>query len=72
MEAGPLLIAVEAKSGATTNGSFFEHVSAFAEAMQTQPGAPEVTRRVIYGGKETHTRSGVELISWDAIQSVDW
>jgi len=72
VEAGPRLIAVEAKSGATTNGSFFKHLAAFTEQMQAQPGVTEIIRRVVYGGDETQTRSAGELISWAAIQNVDW
>ncbi|NOY94321.1 MAG: ATP-binding protein [Deltaproteobacteria bacterium] len=72
VEAGPRLIAVEAKSGATAGGGFFKHLGAFAEEMKTQPGAPGVTRRVVYGGDEAQLRSAGELIPWAQIQSVDW
>ncbi len=72
VEAGARLFAVEAKSGATASGSFFRHLGAFAEAMEAQPGTPQVVKRVLYGGDDTQTRSAGELISWASIQSVDW
>ncbi len=72
VESGPRLIAVEAKSSATASASFFKHLLTFAEEMEARPGVTEVIRRVVYGGDATQARSAGELLSWAAIQSVEW
>jgi len=40
--------------------------------MEARPGVTEVIRRVVYGGDATQARSAGELLSWAAIQSVEW
>lgn len=72
VEAGPRVIAVEAKSGATMSGDFFKHLTTFGDELKAEPGAPEVIRRVVYGGDESQRRSAGEIVPWAQIQSVAW
>jgi hypothetical protein len=72
VEAGDLLFAVEAKSGATVAKDFFAPLSIFTgrvgEAMpHVQPRA-----RLVYGGDRREMRSDVDVLPWREIHDVDW
>ena len=59
----------EAKSAQTLNREFFRNVKTLAEGL----GQEAVARmRLIHGGAESGTRSGVETVPWRLVQKPSW
>ena len=72
IEAGPRLLAVEVKSGATVVPDFFRGLDGLAEAVRERAPHLEPVGRLVYGGEEPQRRTGVHVIPWHKIQDVGW
>ncbi|MFP4207901.1 MAG: ATP-binding protein [Wenzhouxiangella sp.] len=66
------LIACEAKSGATLQPDFMNHLRVFSERVSTLLPQPELDLRLVYGGDRRQQRSGVECLGWRQIHAVEW
>lgn len=62
-EQGKLLVPIEIKSGQTITADYFTGLKRWLSVAGKTADMP----RLVYGGDERHTRSGVEVISWRAI-----
>jgi len=60
---------VEAKSSQTLNSEFFQHLVGLGAAWG-QGGVAGL--RLVYGGEQASTRSGVEVWPWGKIQGAAW
>lgn len=72
LQSGTDLIACEAKSGATLQSDFLNHLRAFSERIETLSPRPELDMRLVYGGDREQRRSGVDCLSWRQIHDMDW
>jgi len=59
-----MLSAVEIKSGATVNPSFFKNLSQIDDRMASADCPRTVQRHVVYGGEESQRRSNAQVLSW--------
>jgi hypothetical protein len=58
---------VEAKSGETLGGDYFQALHAL-EALLISRGAREkIDKQLVYGGTEASVRSGVQVVPWNAL-----
>ena len=62
-------IALEAKSGATVDASFFAGMEAFSARL---PKGTALLRRLVHGGQDQYRRQGVDVAPWSEIQGVRW
>jgi len=60
------LAPIEAKSGATVAGDWFEPIAAWTKLA----GDAAANARLIYGGNASMYRRGVDVVSWSDIQEV--
>lgn len=60
VEAGNSLMPIEIKSGQTVNRDFFNGLKRWAELAGDQAGTPTL----VYGGEESYSHAGVEVVSW--------
>jgi hypothetical protein len=72
MGAGDRGFGVEMKSGATLAGDFFRPLLELRERVAAELPHIEFVPRLVYGGDRRETRSGVEVVPWSEIQSMDW
>jgi uncharacterized protein len=72
VEDGNTVRAVEAKSGSTIASDFLKHLIAFGEEVEQQHPHLGTELRLVHGGAQSGRRNGVELIPWDAVQTVEW
>jgi predicted AAA+ superfamily ATPase len=72
IERGAELTLIEAKAGRTPSSEHFAAFGSFAERIAARgDGRWRVTRRmVVYGGKESQSRSQGELVSWSDLPTV--
>lgn len=63
IERGTELLAIEAKSGETAPGSFFEGLAWWRDLLD-EPEAPAL---LLYGGDEEFTRHGIAARSWRSL-----
>jgi hypothetical protein len=61
-------VAVEAKSGATAPPDAFRALVRFAASMRR----PKPQSIVVFGGERSQRRKDGQLVSWRAIQDIDW
>ncbi len=68
------LVAVEAKSGSTIDGSFFKELIRLDELVRRTPTAitGEVVRVLVHGGDQRQRRAVGLALPWRTIQSLDW
>ena len=70
IERGGVVLAVEAKAGATVVDGFFKGLRRFDElASESLPGS--ISRAVVYGGEDSYRRAGAEVVSWRDIGRLD-
>ena len=72
VEAGRRIIAVEVKSGATVAADFFAGLRGFGERMSESDVTLSPELRLVYGGEEAQQRSGVAVVPWSELASLDW
>ena len=74
VDRGDDLIAVEAKSGSTIDGSFFRELTRLDELVRRTPTAitGEVVRVLVHGGDQRQQRTRGLALPWRAVQSLDW
>ena len=60
------------KSGATLAEDFLPQLRAFADRVAEQWPHLQPVPRLLYGGNRRETRSGIEVIPWQEVQSADW
>jgi hypothetical protein len=71
-ESGQTVYGVEVKSGATLAEDFLPQLRAFADRVAEQWPHLQPVPRLLYGGNRRETRSGIEVIPWQEVQSADW
>ena len=64
---GGKITLIEAKSGETVGSDFFQNLSALQQLLESKKATEQIDKRLIYGGTESHTRSGVHVTSWNAL-----
>jgi predicted AAA+ superfamily ATPase len=69
---GSRIIGVEAKSAATLASDFFTTLREFNDTIRQEVQHVASETRLVYGGTEPSTRSGVRVVPWSAIQDIDW
>jgi hypothetical protein len=62
------LAAIEIKSGATLNKSFFNNFSYFSDRMKGADRPHTVRNHVVFGGEESQQRSNAQVLSWRHVQ----
>lgn len=72
VEAGRRIIAVEVKSGATVAADFFAGLRGFGERLSESDVTLSPELRLVYGGEEAQQRSGVAVVPWSELASLDW
>lgn len=66
VEQSNTLLPIEIKSGQTVNLDYFSGISKWLAVVGSAAGSPHL----IYGGKESHIRSGVRVLSWRDINEL--
>jgi len=65
VDAGTRLIPIEIKSGQTVNRDFFTGLKRWMEFAGDQADTPTL----IYGGTESYSHSGIDVVSWNKISN---
>jgi predicted AAA+ superfamily ATPase len=69
VELGARALGVECKAGATFASDAFAELEFFAAAAAADPLLGELISAVVYGGEESHRRSGGMAVAWSAIDA---
>ena len=69
-EDGPRLHLVEMKSGQTLDGGWLEPLRSLREELANTPGISATAATLLYGGDQTQTRQGVQVLPWDGVGSL--
>jgi predicted AAA+ superfamily ATPase len=72
VDAGRALIMVEAKSGATVAGDFFDGLDAARERLSAFDSSRPIESVVIYGGDRPMTVRHTRVVPWTDIPIVNW
>ena len=67
---GTRLVLAEAKAGSTITPRFFGGMGRLAGELEGAGFAVE--RRLVYGGDQRQSRSGVEVVPWDRLLELSW
>ena len=72
VELGRSVLAVEAKSGQTVAGDYFEGLETFASLLGRSRTQRNVRRFVVYGGAESQRRAAGTVVPWSALDRCEW
>ncbi len=72
METEEGVILMEAKSGETAGGDFFDAMAKAAPLIERAAAPRKLTRLVVYGGGTAQTRAGARVVPWSKLRAVDW
>ena len=67
-ENGPRLDPVEIKSGRTVSSDWFAGLRRWANHAGREGGPP----MLVYGGEDSHVRSGIKVAGWRELANADW
>lgn len=72
VETGRALTLIEAKSGATVAGDFFDGLNAVRERLSEFDGRRPIESLVVYGGDRTMTVHDTTVVPWSDVPSRHW
>ncbi len=72
VERGDVLVALEAKSGHTVAGDFFDGLTKFAGLAASQKRMPPLRQVLLYAGEKRQERTGVTVLPWSKLHDFDW
>lgn len=72
VETGRALTLIEAKSGATVAGDFFDGLTAVRERLSEFDGSRRIESLVVYGGDRTMTVHDTAVVPWSEVPTRRW
>jgi predicted AAA+ superfamily ATPase len=72
LEKADTVVGVECKAGATVAPGFFRGLETLRRLLESSHPSFGADLRLVYGGKESQRRGGIQVVPWSRVPSLEW